>query len=121
MTAPFWDGRVALRIRDHVLGALGDSSGRSLRESGIRSRARSGPPVAKIAPQVGVAAPNIGYNDPSGRRPVMLWIIMGFVVAMMVGFLVPRKPLSLNLKPSSRPPAPDAKLGDPPADPKNGS
>jgi len=29
----------------------------------------------------------------------MLWIALGFVVAMMIGFLVPRKPLKLDLGP----------------------
>ena len=29
----------------------------------------------------------------------MLWIAIAFVVAMMVGFLMPRKPLKLNLNP----------------------
>lgn len=41
----------------------------------------------------------------------MLWIAFAFVVAMMVGFLVPRKPLKLDLSP--RPPKP----GDVPKDP----
>jgi hypothetical protein len=27
----------------------------------------------------------------------MLWIAIAFIVAMMIGFLIPRKPLSLNL------------------------
>jgi hypothetical protein len=27
----------------------------------------------------------------------MLWIALAFIVAMMIGFLMPRKPLSLNL------------------------
>ena len=44
----------------------------------------------------------------------MLWIAMAFVVAMMVGFLVPRKPLQLNLKPPPKPPAaPPASPDDP--------
>ena len=85
----------------------------------IRERSASDPrrrdPRGEIAPAGRGLGANIGYN---GDRPVMLWIALGFVVAMMVGFLVPRKPLSLNLKPSSAPRAPD---GDPPADPKNGS
>jgi hypothetical protein len=39
----------------------------------------------------------------------MLWIALAFVVAMMVGFLIPRKPLSLNLNapPKTPPKAPD--------------
>lgn len=38
----------------------------------------------------------------------MLWIALAFVVAMMIGFLVPRKPLKLDLKgpPRSPPPTP---------------
>ena len=34
----------------------------------------------------------------------MLWIALAFVVAMMVAFLVPRKPLKLDLNPKSPPP-----------------
>ena len=35
----------------------------------------------------------------------MLWIALAFVVAMMVGFLIPRKPLSLNLDAAPKTPA----------------
>jgi hypothetical protein len=46
----------------------------------------------------------------------MLWIALAFVVAMMVGFLIPRKPLKLNLNapPKSPPQAPPAKSSDDP-------
>ena len=40
----------------------------------------------------------------------MLWIAIGFVVAMMVGFLWPRKPLKLDLK-GPRPPEPPSTNG----------
>jgi hypothetical protein len=48
----------------------------------------------------------------------MLWIAMGFVVAMMIGFLMPRKPLKLDLRArrSQLPPPQDAFA--PPADSK---
>jgi hypothetical protein len=37
----------------------------------------------------------------------MLWIALAFVVAMMVGFLFPKKPLKLDLKgPPKAPPEP---------------
>jgi uncharacterized protein YneF (UPF0154 family) len=36
----------------------------------------------------------------------MLWIALAFVVAMMVGFLIPRKPLTLNLNAPPKPPHP---------------
>jgi len=36
----------------------------------------------------------------------MLWIALAFVVAMMVGFLVPRKPLKLNLNAPPKSPSP---------------
>ena len=36
----------------------------------------------------------------------MLWIALAFVVAMMVGFLSPRKPLKLNLNAPPKAPAP---------------
>ena len=36
----------------------------------------------------------------------MLWIALAFVVAMMVGFLIPRKPLKLNLNPPPKVPPP---------------
>jgi uncharacterized protein YneF (UPF0154 family) len=49
----------------------------------------------------------------------MLWIALAFVVAMMVGFLIPRKPLKLNL--NAPPKAPDnpksAADPQPPTDP----
>ena len=41
----------------------------------------------------------------------MLWIALAFVVAMMIGFLIPRKPLQLNLKPPPGGPRSD----DPPS------
>lgn len=48
----------------------------------------------------------------------MLWIALAFVVAMMVGFLLPRKPLTLNLnapgkKPASTPQSTPPKTSDP--------
>ena len=51
----------------------------------------------------------------------MLWIALGFVVAMMVGFLIPRKPLKLNLNagPKASPPKSPATSGDPFAPPKS--
>ncbi len=44
----------------------------------------------------------------------MLWIALAFVVAMMIGFLVPRKPLKLDLKgpPKSPPKAPPSSSSD---------
>ena len=36
----------------------------------------------------------------------MLWIALGFMVALMVGFLIPKKPLKLNL---NAPPKSDKK------------
>ena len=35
----------------------------------------------------------------------MLWIAIAFVVAMMVGFLIPRQPLKLDLKGAPKLPA----------------
>jgi hypothetical protein len=48
----------------------------------------------------------------------MLWIAMAFVVAMMVGFLIPRKPLQLNLKAPPKPSAPPPAAPKAPDDPK---
>jgi hypothetical protein len=37
----------------------------------------------------------------------MLWIAIAFVVALMIGFLVPRKPLKLDLEGPPPGPPPD--------------
>ena len=49
----------------------------------------------------------------------MLWIALAFVVAMMVGFLIPRKPLKLNLNAPPKAPAPPTSPAKKSDDPKS--
>ena len=43
----------------------------------------------------------------------MLWIALAFMVAMMVGFLIPKRPLKLNLNaPPKLPPAKSVEKSD---------